>query len=151
VTLALASLSIRRRFATLVVIAVVAACGPPPGTLFEVMLADPDGSYPLPVVLGDDTGLVTGVEAVAFDEALPPPSIQVDPQDPNAFVVTWLGGACDDNATLSFYALETGYALDLVTRRELGLGCIALGVFRGLRIDLSSPVDVDTISFTGRS
>ena len=129
----------------------VAACGPPAGTLFKVTLSDADGSYPLPVMLGDQTNLVLGIEPADLEFTAAIPSIEVDPKDPMVMVIRWMGGACDNDVVLSFYPMSAGYGLDLTTRGKIGFGCMALGVHRGLRIAMSEPVDVGSITFTGRS
>ena len=40
----------------------VVACGPPAGTLHKTTLTTPDGSFEMPVTLGDQTGLVVAME-----------------------------------------------------------------------------------------
>jgi hypothetical protein len=130
---------------------ILAACGPPAGTLFKVTLSDPDGTYPLPVMLGDQTNMVLGIEQADHEILAAIPSIEVDPKDPMVLVIRWMGGACDNDAVLTFYPMSAGYGLDLTTRGKIGFGCIALGVPRGLRIAMSAPVDVGSITFTGRS
>ena len=135
----------------LVLAATVAACGQPAGTLFKVTLSHLDRSYPLPVVLGDQTNLVIGMEQAEPDPLSNKPSIEVDPEDPRVVVVWWIGGACDNDAVLAFYPLSPGYALDLTTHGKIVFGCTAVGIPRGVRIEMSAPVDVGSITFTGRS
>lgn len=103
------------------------------------------------MLLGDQTNLVVGVEPADPEILAAIPSIEVDPKDPKVLVIRWMGGACDNDAVLTFYPLSTGYGLDLTTHGRMGLGCVALGVHRGVRIAISKPVDVGSITFTGRS
>jgi hypothetical protein len=86
------------RALTLVLAAVLSACQPS-GAQFRTTSVMDDGTYPMPVVLGDQTGLVAGIEpalAVGFVDV---PSVQPDPDDPNV-VVSWGTGACDDGTWL---------------------------------------------------
>lgn len=133
---------------------VLAACGSPADRPFRTTLASPDGSYPLPVLLGDETGLVTRIEPAAFDSTARYDldlAAQADPTDPRAFVVTWLGGACDNDAGLSYKPGPGGYLVRLEVHGKVGLGgCIALGIPRGVRIVTSSPIALDTITAAGR-
>ena len=141
-----------RRVVGLVLALVVAACGPPPGTVYRLTLVDPEGNFPLPIALGDQTGLVTSIEADEWDETWDGmPSIKADPDDPRTLLVRWLGGACDNDATLVFYQAAAGPALDLTTHGKLGLGCTAQGIHRGIRVTMTEPVAPDSITFTGRS
>ncbi|HEX7948914.1 MAG TPA: hypothetical protein VF494_01090 [Candidatus Limnocylindrales bacterium] len=129
---------------------VLAACLPPPGVLFHATLADPEGGYPLPITLGDTTGLVVGVGAARFDPAdFRDAGVLADPANPKAFIVTWLGGACDNDATLAFRTTDSGYDIELGVHEKLGLGCIALGILRGLRVETSAPVSVSTVTISG--
>lgn len=139
-----------RAFATGLVLAiVVGACLPPAGRLFRTTLSNPDGAYPLPVALGDETELVTGIEP-----ALPDPraslevTVQQDSADPRARIVTWVGGACDDDAALSFRPSGSEYELHLEVHAGLG-SCVALGVVRGLRIKLSESIPLGSIRASG--
>lgn len=129
---------------------VLAACLPPPGVLFHATLASPDGGYPLPITFGDTTGLVVGVGAAQFDPAdFRDAGVLADPADPKAFIVTWLGGACDNDATLAFRTTDSGYDIDLGVHEKLGLGCIALGILRGLRVETSARLSVGAITISG--
>jgi hypothetical protein len=137
--------------ARLLVAIVIAACGPPAGELFRTALPTVDGD-PLPVELGDSTGLVTAIEPADFDsDAVLEPLVKADPTEPNAFVLSWLGGLCDGEAALSFWRSETAFGLNLVVRGGPGLfgGCAGAGVPRGLRIKTSSPIAVDSIVVYG--
>jgi len=136
----------------LVVAIFVAACLPPAGTLFRTTLLMPDGRYPLPLAVGDQTELVVGIEPADGDPAVgSEPLIRTDPADPNAFIVTWIGGACDNDAAIAFRPAGSGYALNLEVHPKIGLGCTAIGILRAVRIRTSTPVppDLITASATG--
>jgi hypothetical protein len=133
-----------------VLAAVLAGCGGPPGTLFRATLSDLGGGYPLPVTLGDTTGLVLGVRPGQFDPAdFRDAGILADPGESKAFIVTWLGGACDSDAVLAFRTTGSGYDIELGVHEKLGLGCIAVGILRGLRIETSAPISLSTITISG--
>jgi hypothetical protein len=129
-----------------------AACGTPAGAVFKTTAIQPDGSYPMPVALGDLTGLVVAIESAmgepagAFDE----PSVRQDPNDAKAVILTFFTGACDDDAAVSFRRSDTGFVLRVDVREGFSLGgCTAQLLIRGLRIRLSEPVTVDSIAALG--
>jgi hypothetical protein len=133
----------------LFVAVVVAACGSSEGRLFQTVMPTVQGD-PLPVALRDLSGLVTGIEPAEFDpRATTGPLVGADPADPGAFIVSWLGGLCDDAAALSFRRSDSTYALRLEIRLKPGFGCPAAGVPRGLRIETSSPIPADSILISG--
>jgi len=74
--------------------------------------------------------------------------VQADPADPNAIIANWLGGACDDDAALSFRTSGSGYALHLEVHAGFG-GCSAVGILRSVRIKISKAVPLDSISVSG--
>lgn len=130
--------------------ALVVACGPPAGTLFRATLTSPGGSYPLPITLGDTTGLVVSIEPLMLQD-WPGDGLTVtaDPGDPNALVLSWLGGACEDETVILFWPVEDRYGMSVAPRDGPGLlgGCPAIGLFRAIRITLSKPVAPESISF----
>ena len=133
--------------AFVLLVGVVAACAG--GNLYRATVREPDGSYPLDVVLVDHTGRVTAVEAVSADgdnESLP--QVQQDSADPNAVIVRWATGACDD-VSMSFRQSDAGYRLDVDAHERIGLGCTAQLLFRDLRIRFSAPVSADSIVALG--
>ncbi len=140
-----------RRAAALLVALLVVACGPPAGTLFKTTLTSSDGSYPMPVTLGDTTGLVVSVEPTVLD-GWPgdDPTVTTDPGDPNVIILSWLGGACEDETVVGFWPAEGRYGMYVSTRGGPGLGggCPAIGLLRAIRIRLSSPVAPHLISFS---
>lgn len=131
-------------------VAVLAACGGPPGVQFRTTLSTPSGEYPLPVALGDKTGLVVGIGTAQINSAdFRDAGALADPTDPNAFIVTWLGGACDNDAALAFRPTASGYDIGLAVHEKLGLGCTAVGILRALRIETATPIPVEAITISG--
>lgn len=136
--------------------ALIGACGGPTGRQFSTTLLhtspdNPEGDYPLPVVLSDETNLVTAIESAEEAATDPGPlSVKLDPLVPNAIVAVWLGGLCDGNATLAFQRSGSGYGLRLDTHEKLGGGCPAAGIGRAVRIKLSEPVPVGDILLSGQ-
>jgi hypothetical protein len=127
----------------------VAACGSPEGQLFRTALPTSDYA-PLPVLLRDTTGLVTGIEPATYDErAFLEPLVEADPADPGAFIVSWLGGLDEGEAAFTFSRSDSTYALQLAVRPKGGTGFPALGVGRGLRVKTSSPIAPDSILLSG--
>ena len=141
-----------RAAAALLLTLIVAACGgSPAGVLFQTTVANADGTYPMPVTLGDTTGLVTSIEAVVLrDWPGDGPTVQVDPTNPNALVLSWMGGACEDETVVGFWPVEGKFGMYVAPRGGVSFfgGCPAIGVLRAVRIHLSAPVDPALISFT---
>jgi hypothetical protein len=130
-------------------LAAVAACLPPAGRLFRTTLSAP-GQDPLPVLLGDQTDLVVGIEAAEADFSRFQPGVQTDAADPNSLVVNWIGGMCDNDVALSFRPAGPDFELHIDTRGRIGLGgCPAAGVLRALRIRTSVPITLDRVTITG--
>lgn len=127
-----------------------AACQAPAGKVFKATVVQPDGSYPMPVALGDQTGLVTAIEpANGTWSSGDLPSIQVDVGDPNSVIVSWGTGACVDDTGLSFDRTTTGYSLSIQVHSGLILGCTAQLLVRGLRVRFSAAVPANSISVQG--
>jgi hypothetical protein len=133
--------------------AAVAACSGPSTSQFKTELHFANEDAPLPVVLSDETGMVTGIESGPVDQQVDyaEPVARADPTDPNAFIVSWLGGACDNDASLTFKVSEGVYELNVAVHGKLGFpgGCTALGIPRDVRILTSSPIPVDSIVAAG--
>jgi hypothetical protein len=128
----------------------MAACLRPAGTLFETTVSQPDGSYPMPVALGDQTGIVTAIEpALGDSSARTEPLVEPDPADAKNVLVSWIGGACDNDVALSLQRSGSTFALHLDVHGKLGLGCPAVGLIRGLRIRFSEPIRADAINPSG--
>lgn len=139
-----------RRVAAALLVAVavvVAACSDPS----SVRQFSDDGA-PYPVVLNDETGLVTGIDSVSFDPFgdRGQPAVRADPTDPNAFFITWFGGPAHD-AALSFKLFQDGYLLRLEVHGRPGFpgGGTSVGVPRVVRIVTSSPIPLDAIQVGG--
>jgi hypothetical protein len=129
----------------------VACSGPPSSRQFSSVL-DLAGEFPLPVVLSDETGQVTAVEsAPSADGAATELAVRADPTNSNAIIVSWLGGACDNDASLTFKRLEAGFLLNVAIHGKFVLGCTALGVPRKVRIVTLSPIPVDSVVVAGHT
>ncbi len=142
--------------AALAVVMLLGACLPPAGRLFHTTLIhtstdNPAGDYPLPIVLGDETGLVVAIESAGEIDSAPglDLTVQADPSDPKAIVAIWLGGLCDNDATLSFRQSGSGYTLHLEVHGKLGFGCTAAGIGRAVRIKTSEPLPIGQITAGG--
>jgi hypothetical protein len=133
--------------------AAIAACsGPSPGRQFTAVLQFSEEAEPLPVVLSDETDLVIGIASAPMDpRADTELAARADPTDPNAFIVSWLGGACDNDASLRFYRAEGVYVLNVAVHGKVGFpgGCTMNGIPRDIRIVTSSPIPVDSIVAAG--
>jgi hypothetical protein len=89
---------------------VMSACGgDPAGAIFRTTVEGPDGSYAQEVVLGDQTGLVTGIDPSTWDGqgGFDPPIVAIDEHNPNTLIFRWANGACDRPA-IAFSGLATG-------------------------------------------
>ena len=136
--------------------AAVAACaGPSSSRQFSAVLQVSDEVPALPVVLSDETGLVTGIGPAPMDPGAGHAQLaaRADPPDPNAFIVSWLGGACDNDASLTFKRAEGGYLLNVAVHAKGGLlgSCTLQGILRDVRIVTSSPIPVDSIVTAGHT
>jgi len=131
-------------------VALVAACGGPAGVQYHTTLSTPDGEFPLPVTLGDWTGRVVRIGAAQIDPVdFRDAGVLADPTSPKAFIFTWLGGMCDNDAALAFQQTTSGYDVGLAVHEKLGLGCPAGGVLRALRIETSEEIPVGVITVSG--
>jgi hypothetical protein len=124
------------------------ACLPPTGRQFHATLGIA-ADDPLPVTLGDQTGLVEGIEPAWLDNPPPISSLTLaGGRSPHEFVVLWPGGLCDNEAILSLTSTTSGYAMHLEVRRKFG-SCASVGLVRSLRIELSKPTDPKTVTLSG--
>ena len=122
--------------------------GPEP-RLFHTALPRAD-DQPLPVVLGDETGLVTGITPAADPQGDDiQPAVLSDPSDPMAFVIVWIGSPCDKDAAMSFRSKEGGYRLQLSVSPGARACQLLVAVPRGVRIVTSSAISVSSIEATG--
>ena len=131
---------------------VVAACGVS-GPQFSVTLQSSGEVPPLPIVLTDETGLVTRIEAAPLRDDLGSldPAVRADPSSPTAFILGWFGGACDNDVALTFKRHENGYVLNVSTHGKLVTGCTAQAIARNVRIVTSSPIPVASIVAAGHT
>src|SRR6476469_9691171 len=108
--------------------AITACSGPSPSRQFNAVLPFAEEAYRLPVVLSDETGLVTGIASMPMDPRADYAEVAAlaDPNDPNAFIVRWLGGACDHDGVLTFRRHEEGYVLNVAVHGYIGFpgGCM---------------------------
>ncbi len=139
-----------RHLALAILLAVAAAACGPAGRLFHTTLTSADGSYPLPVTLGDQTDLVVGIEQ-GPTEPFPDvePSVRSDPADPRAFIVTWLGGACEDESVVVLHPNSEGYDMAVSARGRLFASCPAIAILRAIRIRTSEPIPIELIIMVG--
>jgi len=134
---------------TLALVAVLSSCQAPAGTQFRATVVQPDGSYAMPVVLGDQTGLVTAIESAPFEGYVELPSVRPDPNDPNAVIVSWGTGACDDDTSLALQRSGPGFRIDIAVNAGFTLACTAQLLYRGLRIQFSTAVSADAFDVFG--
>jgi hypothetical protein len=129
--------------------AAVAACSGGSSRQFSAVLQFSEEAAPLPAVLSDETGLATGFASAPMDPLADYAHAvaRADPTDPNAFIISWLGGACDNDASLTFKRHEEGYLLHVTVHGNVGFpgGCMMIGIPRDVRIVTSSPIPVDSI------
>ena len=144
------AISRRALAATMLVAALVVTCQPA-GRAFQASLPTAERD-PLPVTLTDETGLVTGIAPAEADVgwSVLVPTLHADPNDPNASVLGWLGGSCDQDTTVWFHVLHGGYVLSVAVHERFGIGgCSGAAVLRAIRIATSSPLAVDSVVVAG--
>ena len=113
------------------------------------MDAAPGVNEGVPVVLRDTTGLVSTIGPAADpSSAQPAAEVLPDPTDPQAFVVTWLGGPCERDAALSFTSQGGRYLLVLAASQKGD--CPLIGNPRGVRIATTVAIPISSIDVTGR-
>jgi len=125
------------------------ACQTPAGTVFKANVTD--GSHSMPVVLGDQTGLVTAIESTTGDWSNGGlPAVRGDLDDPHAVIVSWGTGACDKASSLSFHDSDAGFRLDIQIDEGFNLtGCTADLLIRGLRVRFSKAIPLTSITVIG--
>jgi hypothetical protein len=99
----------------------------------------------LPVTVSDASGTVVGTgQAPDGHRPLVGGGFSTVPEDPNAIVVHWIGGACDASVAMS--VRDTGtITVHVVTTRRPG-ACDLLGISRALLIQFSHPIDASRTS-----
>ncbi len=143
----------RRTAAVLFVAIVLAGCSSPPSRQFQADMRFAEGADSLPVVLTDESGLVTGIDGGPFNlnADYGEPAIQADPSDPNAFFFTWAAGSAHD-AALSFKPFQDGYLVRLEMHTNggiLGGGSTLELRFGVVRIVTSSRIPLGSIQVGG--
>jgi hypothetical protein len=133
---------------TVLVAVLVGACESQ-GHSFQTTLAT-DSVGPLPVTLTDETNLVTGIAAAQADAVAIPsePAVHAGQGDANALVLTWVGGACDQDAGV-WFGLQNGRYLLNISVHGSSTNCMANAVPRAVRITISRPIPVDSIVVAG--
>ena len=145
------------RLTALLVAVLLAACSTGSGRPFQADMRFAPEAEPLPVVLTDETGLVTGIDGGPFNMNIDggpfnmnadygQPAIQPDPTDPSAFFVTWGSGPVQD-AALSFEPFQDGYLVRLELHTRSGFPGGSTGELRPgiVRIVTSRPIPLDSI------
>jgi hypothetical protein len=144
----------QRGVSALVLIAatLVAGCSTPQGTLHRTTLAL-DSPSRMPVVLGDLTGLVVGIEPIGANLLVTGelPVIVNDQREPAVVMVSWATGICDEETALSFRSSASGgFSLELDIRERLSVdACPVEEVIRGIRIRFSQPMLAEGITLSG--
>ena len=133
----------------LVLAVALSACQSPPGTQFRATTVQPDGSYPMPVVLGDQTGLVVAIKSAPGDGSARLPSVQPDLGDPKAIIVTWGTGACDDDTGIGLQRSGDRFQMRIAVNSGIDLGCTSQLLARGLWVQFSEAVDADAFDVSG--
>jgi hypothetical protein len=135
------------------VTAVAACSGSSPSRQFSAVLQFSAQAQPLPVALSDETGLVTGIESAPMDPGNNHTELvaRADPTNPHAFIISWLGGACDNDASLTFKRHEDDYVLNVAVHDKVGFpgGCPMIGIPRDVRIVTMSAIPVGSIVAAG--
>lgn len=134
---------------------VLAAClAPSTGEVWRTTLPNGDAGG-VAVVLRDETGLVTGIDAVSLDASQvgSAPAVRADPNDAAALLITWPGG-CDSGAELALQPSHRGagqYELHVSPGSPGGLGggCAPIAAGRGIRVHTSQPIPVGAIVVNG--
>jgi hypothetical protein len=119
------------------------------GTLFRATM--PTAQFaPSPLVLGDETGLVTGIEPTQLGGNFDPDTrVVADPTEERALILAWLGGACEGEIDVSFARSGSGYTLGIESHPKGTQPCPAVGIPHALRIHLSTAVPGVDVSATG--
>jgi hypothetical protein len=118
-----------------------------PARLFSVNVSGDGIVNDLPVTVEDRTDLVRAVGPALPGQFNLENGVRVG-ADPSQLVVTWLGGTCDYRTHLLFERLEDGYLVS--ERTDSATSCNAAGFVRTVTMELSAPVDADTVRFVQR-
>jgi len=150
--LARAARSLALPLALVGVLAGVAACsgsGPPTFTTTFPAPTGDEGLEAMPVSLVDQTGLVTGIAPASGP--VEHQGVRQAPGVANAVRVEWLGGPCDDRATLVFGDIGSGYEVAVHNDHPIvPVTCPAGTIGRALTITFNGPIDPTQVSVNER-
>lgn len=112
--------------------------------VWRTRLAMADGTFALPVVLRDATGLVSRFAAGPNAGAISEDGVDNPNGQQDLLSYSWVGGACDNVTNLIFERTNGGFRLRVATERS-GDMCIMIGLGRQVLIGLSAPVDARSV------
>ena len=117
-----------------------------PGPFF-VLLPEHGAGKPLPVTVKDSTGLLAGASA-ALEQSASEGATAV-PGQPKRIRVTWIGGACDQTATMQMSTNGAGLQLTVETFVPRG-NCRLIGIGRTVELELLTPFDAHSITVVSK-
>ena len=122
----------------------LAGCSLLPGRQFAFSVPAEGARPAVPGILADTTGMVIKVDVV--NDVAPPldKGMMTSPADPNAVVVHWVGGACDERIQIDVLP-EGGTTIQVATTTQPG-PCELIGLSRAVRIEFAAPVDLSRTS-----
>jgi hypothetical protein len=122
---------------------IVTACAP--GARTFAVAFPPDGDIAeVPIVVTDETGLVTNVEETpAVERPVKDEFMRTIAGSPNSLIVQWLGSGCD--GTVAIAVRTPGVSIRVASSRNPGV-CNAVAIRRAVLIGFSRPVDVSRTS-----
>ena len=132
---------IRRGAASLALAVLVVGCSLIGGRTFGFAFPAVENFGAVPVVLTDYSATIASVDEGPRDLAfLDDEGFLPVPEDPNAVVLHWLGGGCDESVAIE--VRDTGrLSFAVTTTVRQGLNCDAIGIQRAVLVQLSRPVD----------
>ena len=116
---------------------------PDPDGTFSVVVPGRDHLDPLAVEVVDRTGTVT---AVIVAEGRFQDGVVAAPADPATLIVTWMGGMCDINTTLTLEPTLDTMRISETTETRPG-ACRAMGVMRSIAIRFDPPLAPNFVEF----
>ena len=122
----------------------IGACSFLPGRQFGYTFPADGDRAALPVVLTDTTGNVVALdEAPAGFRPVIDPGIATAPQDPNAVVIHWTGGACDELVSITTEGAPS--VTFVVTTTVKPIDCDAFAVSRAVLVQLAGRADMSRL------
>ena len=115
---------------------------------FELAFRADGARDELPVIVVDETGMVTSVANVQRDPSQSPleRGMSSVPGSPNAVVVFWTDDPCDDSVTVTASGSNSLTLAVVMTRSPTD--CPAVLFDRAIRIELGRPVDFSRTTVT---